>query len=124
MDSPEYKTVKHCFPKLVNCFRQSPEDIADLLGLSEILAPEDLLSETKRSSDEKARLLVDTVLIKVKNDLQEFDKLLATLKSGSCWANSAASQLEGTYLTLYSVVKAQSSKEQGEFVLIPCFPFH
>ena len=64
LDSPEYKALIQCYPRLSTFVQQSPSDIVAQLLPSGILAPGDLsfLNNSKNSNDKKAQKIIDTVL--------------------------------------------------------------
>ena len=108
MDSTEYKTLTQCYPTLVTCIQQAPNDVAVQLRPYGILAPKDILylSNSSHDPDEKARRLIDTVLTQVQIDPQVYDKFISALKAAGPWTNSAVSLLDTTYTALQASTRA------------------
>ena len=81
MDSSEYKTMSHFYPKMIVCFKQSPNDIADQMRPLGILAPGDLefLNNPHHNNDQKARKIVDVVMNHIQDDSQVFHKFVSAL---------------------------------------------
>ena len=95
MDSPEYEKIRHFYPQLITCVKQSPNDIADHLVPIGILAPRDLdlLSNPQISNDDKARRIVSVVMNRVKNDPQELYKFVSALEAAGTWTKKMISRL-------------------------------
>ena len=96
MDSPEYKALARCYSRLLIYIRQAPNDIADHLRPSGILAPQDFsyLNNPGHDHDVKARRLLDAVLDRVKVDPQVYHTFVAALKAAGHWTEAAVSELE------------------------------
>ena len=122
MDSPEYKTLTHCYVSyvLTSCIEGSPGAIASQLQTSRILAPEDLqrMENPDTANNEKALQLQDTVLKQVQKDQRLFFTFIDSLKAAGPWTKKAVLTLE----TVYGVISGnhcrtseeQSGTEQGE----------
>ena len=95
MDSPEHEKMRHFYPQLITCVKQSPNDIADHLVPVGILASRDLdfLSNPQTSSDDKARRIVSVVMNRVENDPQEFYKFVSALEAAGTWTKKMISKL-------------------------------
>ena len=121
MNTPEYKALTQCYPVLISCVKQSPNDIADHLIPSGILKPRDIvyLRYNSISGDEKARRLLHIVLIQVETDPQVFYTFIAALKNAGPWTRVVVSRLERTVSWIQSPVADVQSKEQpGENLVL------
>ena len=98
-DSPEYRTLTQCYPTLVTCLQQSPNDIADRLRPFGIFAHEDWLFLTHESKDrdQKARRIIDVVILQVKLNPQVAHTFRLALEGAGTWTKAAVSELETTY---------------------------
>ena len=78
MDSPEFKSLKKCYPTLVSCIKQAPDDIATQLVPLDLLPQRVLstLSNTQKNNDEKARDILEAVLFQVQTDPSVFQTLI------------------------------------------------
>ena len=96
MDSSEYKTMSQFYPKMIACFGQSPNDIVDHLRPLRILAPGDLefLNNPQYKNDQKARKIVDVVMIHILDDTQVFHKFVFALEAAGEWTKKIVSKLK------------------------------
>ena len=96
MDSPEHKALIQCFPMLVSCIQQSPNEVVAQLRPSEILAQKDLsfLSNPYNDDHVKADKIVNIVVSQVKNDPCVFKSFLKALRDAGSWTRSIVSELE------------------------------
>ena len=96
---PEYKTIKQCYPKLVKCLQQSPEDVVIWLLPLDILAPGDIkfLKNAHNDDDKKAQRIADIVMNQTEADPNVFHKFVEALKAAGPWTRSTVSVLEKTY---------------------------
>ena len=100
--SHECETLIQCYSTLVSCIQLSPNDIADKLLPTGILAPKTLqdLSNQQLNPDEKARRLLDTVLIQVKIDPQVYHTFTTALKEAGLWTKTVVHELEHKHTSL------------------------
>ena len=117
MDSLEYKTLSNCYPDLVTCIGQFPNDIADRLRSSGILAPGDVkfLRNPNNCNDDKARIIVDVVLNQVQNDQQVYHELIKAMRTSGTWTKPALCKIfeEGLKSLLQVNTKQYSPEDQG-----------
>ena len=110
MDSPELKSLNKCYPALVLCVQQAPNDIADQLRSLGLL-PQGVLS-TLRSSQkndvEKAREIVDTMVLQVQTDSGVFQSFIQALSAAGSWTKSAVDELLQKFHS-YSVLPLNSA---------------
>ena len=122
MESPEYKTLAQCYPTLVSCVQQSPDDITVQLRPSGILTQPDIeyLRDHYIANDEKAIRLLDTVLDQVKIDPQVYHSFIAALKSAGPWTRTVVSRLEQTYASLIQspIADVHPTEEPGESLVV------
>ena len=122
MASPEYRTLVQCYPTLVSCVQQSPDDIAVHLIPSGILAPHDMmyLRNYSISDYEKARQLLHIVLNRVRIDPQVYHTFVAALKKAGSWTKTAVSELEHTHASLMQSPSADvhPTEEPGESLVV------
>ena len=102
MDSFEYKTLKKYFPDLVRCIAQSPKDIADKLRPTDILSQGDVsfLQNPSHDRDDKARRIVEAVLIQVENNTQKYYELVKAMRASGDWTKETVSKLEEAQKTV------------------------
>ena len=102
MDSLEYKILSKFYPDLVSCIEQSPNDIADRLRPSGILAPGDVkfLRNPNTCNDDKARRIVDVVLNQVQKDTQVYCELIKAMKASGDWTKTTIHKLEEAHTSL------------------------
>ena len=102
MDCPEYKTLRKCYPDLVNCVEQSPADIVTQLKPIGILAPSDesFLDNSSNSRTDKARRIVDVLVHHVKSNKEEYFKVLKVMKDSGDWTKATVRRVEETYKSL------------------------
>ena len=95
MDSPEYKTLTQCSPRLSICLKQSPNDVVTQLRSSGILAPGDLsfLNNPQNSNDQKAQRILDAVLTQVEIDPGVFRTFVSALEAAGSWTSAIVSDL-------------------------------
>ena len=122
MDSPEYKTLVQCYPTLVSCIGQSPNDIAVQLIPSGILAPRDVqyLSNPSIADDEKARRLLGIVVNQINTDPQVYYTFIAALKDAGDWTRTLVSLLERAHARWMQSSNADvhSTEELGESLAV------
>ena len=113
MDSLEYKTIEKCYSSLVHSIRQSPQDLAINLRPLGILAPGDVSTlNSKNSSDaEKARKIVDIILIQVKTNPQVYYEFIEAMRASGDWTKNAVSELEKMHTSLSSADAEQCLPE-------------
>ena len=111
IDSPEYMSLTKCFPHLVRIIEQSPNDVADRLRPSGILAPSDLtfLKNPQKDDSEKARRIMHIVTDQVKQDAQVFNMFLRTLKDAGDWTRVAIKRLREEYSAFIATTEQSSS---------------
>ena len=99
MDTAEYMTLKECYPGLITCIKQSPDDVFDNLMPTSLLAPGDLafLRNPQNNKDDKARRIVDVVLNQVQSNSGAYSIFLSALKAAGPWTEAAVSVLEQKY---------------------------
>ena len=95
MDSPEYKTLTQCYPRLFTCVQQSPNDVVTRLRSSEILAPEDLsfLDNPLSNKNQKAGRILGAVLTQVEIDPRVFRIFVSALEAAGPWTKTIVSEL-------------------------------
>ena len=117
MDSPEpeYKTIEQCYPKLVSCLQQSPNDVVNQLVPLGILAQEDInfLGNPHHEKIEKAQRIVCIAMTQIKNDSDKFQEFVKALKAAGSWTKSVVLELEKKYLANKSL-ETQEKNNQSE----------
>ena len=96
MDSPEFKSLKNCYPTLVSCIKQAPDDIATQLVQLDLL-PQSVfstLSSSQKNNDEKARDILEAVLFQVQTDSSVFQPFIAALMAAGPWTKSTVNELQ------------------------------
>ena len=101
-ESQEYRAVLQWYPKLVDCIKQAPTDLAVQLRPSGILAGTDweFLINPERNKDLKAIRIVDVVLIHIKDKPQGYSMFISALKAAGSWTETIVSELERTHTSL------------------------
>ena len=96
MDTQEYKTLNKCYPDVITCLGQSPEDIVIQLRPLGIMAPgdESFLQNPRNSKADKARRIADVVLNQVKTDKQVYYKLVKGMRASGDWTKATVCKLE------------------------------
>ena len=96
MDSPEVSSLKNCYPTLVSCIQQAPDDIATQLVPLDLLPQRvfSTLSNSQKNNDEKARDILDTVLFQVQTDSSVFQSFIAALMAAGPWTKSTVNELQ------------------------------
>ena len=115
MDSLEYKTLNQCYPDLVLCIQQAPNDIVDHLRPLDILAQGDanFLQNPHNSKDDKARRIVDIVLNQVKRNTEVYERFIKALKLCE-WTNVTVCKLQETQRLLsVSIVSERNLPEES-----------
>ena len=111
MDSsgPEYKTIEQCFPKLVSCLRQSPDDVVIQLRPLGIFAPTTLefLENPHNENTKKVQKIIDVVKNQTETDPNVFHKFVEALKAAGPWTRSIVSELEKTYNSYGTPLQSQ-----------------
>ena len=101
MDSPgpEHKTIEHCYPKLVSCLQQSPDDVVIQLRPLGIFAPTTLefLENPHNGNIKKVQKIIEVVKIQMKTDANVFHEFVEALKAAGPWTKRIISELEKTY---------------------------
>ena len=102
MDTREYKTLIQCYPGLVSCMQQSPNDIEVQLRPYRILAPADLrfLSNPSHDDDKKARRIVDAILTQVQSNTRSYHMFIKALKAAGDWTEATVRNLEQAYASI------------------------
>ena len=114
MDSPEHQTLTQCYPKLVACVGHSPDDIADQLRPSQMLAPGDwaFLANPNHDNDQKARRVIDAILNQVKIKPKLFFLFVLTLEAAGSWTGTVVGELKLTYFSILSATHTQTVDSQ------------
>ena len=96
MDSPEVKSLKKCYPTLVSCIQQAPNDIATQLVPLDLLPQRVLstLSSSHKNNVEKAQDILGTVLFQVQTDSSVFQSFIAALTAAGPWTKSTVNELQ------------------------------
>ena len=99
MDTPEYKTLTKCSPRLASCIQQSPNDIVVQLSPSGILAPGDLsyLDNPNHNRDQKAQKIVEVVLNQVMLNSRVYPAFVFALEAAGSWTGTVVSELKDLY---------------------------
>ena len=102
METVEYKTLRECYPGLITCIKQSPEDVSDNLMPTSLLASRDLafLRNSQKNEDDKARRIVDVVLTQVQSNSGAYSIFLSALRAAGSWTEAAVSALEQKHKSL------------------------
>ena len=120
---PEYETIKQCYPKLVRCLQQSPEDVEIWLIPLDILAPGDVefLKNAHNNDDKKAQRIADIVMNQTEADPNVFHKFVKALKDAGPWTRNTVPVLEKTYdsFTNKSLKNQENSSSQTQTTLTP-----
>ncbi len=79
---PDYQILVNSYPKLVKCIARSPEDITDELIPYTIFSDEEIadLRSKRHSKKEKARIIIDTIISKVKSEPSFFYTFLSIME--------------------------------------------
>ena len=96
MDTPEVKSLKKCYPTLVSCIQQAPNDIATQLVPLDLL-PQSVfstLSSSHKNNVEKAQGILGTVLFQVQTDSSVFQSFIAALTAAGPWTKSTVNELQ------------------------------
>ena len=98
MDSPEYNTLTKCYPELLSCIRQAPNDVAHQLMPLDILADSDkiFLKNSTNDDGQKAERIIDIVIMHVEKDPGLLKLIKALSKAGS-WTKAIVDKLKQTY---------------------------
>ena len=101
---PEYRALEKCYPTLVSCLQQSPNDIALHLRPSGVLAPRDIefLRNPQHADAAKTEKIIDIVMLQSKNDPQLYHTFVASMTNAGKWTKSAVTELERTYTSFTS----------------------
>ena len=120
-DFLECKTLNQCYPDLVRCIQQAPNDIADHLRPLNILAQGDVnfLQDPHNSKDDKARRIVDVVLKQVQSNTEVYKVFVKALKQYR-WTEAAVRKLEEAQTSLGSVASMQCLPEETSAGIILC----
>ena len=120
MDSPGVKSLKKCYPTLVSCIKQAPDDIATQLVPLDLLPQRVLstLSSSQKNNNEKARDILEAVLFQVQTDSSVFQSFLAALTAAGPWTKRTVNELQKEFNS-YSVRSsttnnAASTREQSQ----------
>ena len=102
MDSPEYKTLTQCYPRLSICVRLSPNGIVTQLRPSGILTPEDLsfLDNPHISKNQKAQRILHVALTQVEIDPRVFRTFVLALEAAGSWTSAIVSELNNLCTSL------------------------
>ncbi len=111
-ESAEYKAIKDCNSSLLTCIKQSPKDISDHL---EILAPDDrdYLKNDTHDAGDKARRILDAVLLQIENNPKVFDSFISALKAAGSFTKAAVQKLNGA-LQRRKSDQTQRMEDDGE----------
>ena len=122
LDSPEYKTLTQCYPKLFTCVKQSPSDIVAQLRPSGILAPGDLsfLYNSQKSNDEKAQKIIDAVINQVEINPRVFRIFVSALKTAGSWTKTIVLELNNLCISLSDI--ANKAPHTDSAINIPQIP--
>ena len=114
MDSLEYKILNKCYPDLVTCIGQSPNEIADQLRPCDILSQGDVsfLENPTNSDAEKARKIISVVLNQVQTDPQVYFKLIKAMRASGDWTKTTLCKLEAQIMDN----KQRSQEESGNYL--------
>ena len=95
-ESQEYSAVFQLYPRLVNCIKQSPTDLAVQLRPSGILADADweFLTNPQHSKIEKAVRIVDVMLNQIKANPKSFWTLVFALEAAGPWTKAIVGELK------------------------------
>ena len=116
MDSPEHKTLTQLYPRLVACVRQSPNDVADQLRPSPILAPGDwaFLANPHHDNDQKARKIVDAAVDQVKINPKLFFPFVSALEAAGSWTEIVVNDLKLMHFTTLSATYTRAVCSQTQ----------
>ena len=94
-ESQEYSAVVQLYPRLVDCIKQSPTDLAVQLKPSGILADTDweFLKIPYHNNIEKAVRIVDIMLYQIKATPQSFSVLVSALRAAGPWTKAIVDEL-------------------------------
>ena len=108
MDSPEVKSLKKCYPTLVSCIKQAPNDIATQLVPLDLLPQRvfSTLSSSQKNNDEKAQDILGTVLFQVQTNSSVFQSFIAALTAAGPWTKSTVNELHKEF-TSYCYEQSQ-----------------
>ncbi len=95
-ETAEYKAFKDCHSSLLTCVKQSPKDVSDHLLPFEILAPNDrdYLKNDTHDDGDKARRILDAVLLQIENDPRVFQSFISALKAAGSFTKAAVQKLD------------------------------
>ena len=115
MDSPEYKTLNQCYPKLVSCIGQSPDDVDVQLRPHELLAPGDVsfLNNPEHNKTQKAKKIADAILDQVKINPQHFHLFVQALEAAGPWTRTIVTELKHPFITSTQVNVCYRAQEHS-----------
>ena len=95
-ESQEYTAVFQLYPRLVDCIKQSPMDLAVQLRPSGILADTDweFLTNPHHSNKQQAVRIVDVMLNQIKTNPQSFLVLVSALEAAGSWTKAIVDDLK------------------------------
>ncbi len=112
-ESAEYKlkAFKDCHSSLVTCVKQSPKDVSDHLL---ILAPgdRDYLRNDTHDDGEKARRILDAVLLQMENNPQIFHSFVSALEAAGDFTRATVQKLNDA-LQRRNQEQCDQSQESG-----------
>ena len=96
-DSAEYKAFKDCHNSVLTCIKQSPKDVSDRL---EILAPanRDYLRNDSHDDGDKARRIMDAVLLQIENNPLVFQSFISALEAAGSFTKATVQKLNDALL--------------------------
>ncbi len=99
MATPESQAFTQCYPTLVECIQNSPNDVAVQLKHYPILAPQDTqyLKNSTHDDGDKARRILDSVDSQLKINKVAFHQFLAALKKSGSFTTNTVKELEETF---------------------------
>ena len=112
-ESQEYIAVLQCYPRLVDCIKQAPADLAVKLRPSGILASTDweFLTNQAHNNDLKAIKIVDVVLNQIKTNPQRFWTFVFALEAAGPWTEAIVGELKPLVLRdTHTSLPAESGK--------------
>ena len=111
MDTPEYQTLQHCYPRLLTCITRAPNDVVIRLIPFGILTQSDLsfFSSQANTDAEKAKRILDAVRLQVQLDNQTYYSLIEALELQGLWTKAVCNELKRTHRHYCSQAQPSSS---------------
>ena len=97
--SPEHKTIRECYDKLVKTLETSYASIGDTLYSRGLISPDvkKRLRGAEQSDDDKARSILDSIETSIEQDPQVYHIFVDVLKEQGPWSNFIVAKLKNCF---------------------------